>query len=168
MPLESGSSQSVISNNIKTEVEAGKPVKQAAAIAYSKAGKDEKPYSMVCARDALAAAAGGMALNQTSPDRAYGVQGIPTTGNTVGRPVPLIADKDPYVPPIMAGEPKIVDRRIKDAHSTPEEVAESAFGSPAVTVQQIHQQSMTGGYCDARHHDADYVGGESDLQAEDE
>ena len=39
MPLEKGSGKKVISKNIATEVKAGKPVKQAAAIAYSVAKK---------------------------------------------------------------------------------------------------------------------------------
>lgn len=39
MPLEKGKSKEVISSNIKTEMKAGRPQKQAVAIAMRKAGK---------------------------------------------------------------------------------------------------------------------------------
>lgn len=39
MPLKSGSSKKVIHQNVETEIKAGRPLDQAIAIAYSKAGK---------------------------------------------------------------------------------------------------------------------------------
>lgn len=42
MPLKSGKSQKVISQNIRTEMAAGKPKDQAVAIALSKAGVQRK------------------------------------------------------------------------------------------------------------------------------
>ncbi len=43
MPLIKGGSPEAFSQNIKTEIAAGKPQKQAVAIAYSKAGEKKKP-----------------------------------------------------------------------------------------------------------------------------
>ena len=42
MPLKKGKSKKTIQSNIRSEIRAGKDPKQAAAIAYSKAGKSRK------------------------------------------------------------------------------------------------------------------------------
>jgi hypothetical protein len=42
MPLKSGSSKAAVSSNIRTEIAAGKPQRQAVAIALSEAGKSNK------------------------------------------------------------------------------------------------------------------------------
>lgn len=42
MPLKSGTSKSTFSKNVKTEMKAGKPQKQAVAIAYSKKRESQK------------------------------------------------------------------------------------------------------------------------------
>jgi 8-oxo-dGTP pyrophosphatase MutT (NUDIX family) len=60
MPLEKGSSQAAISANIATEVNAGKDPKQAAAIAYSVAGKSKADSETVKAAGTLVVADGNV------------------------------------------------------------------------------------------------------------
>lgn len=45
MPLEAGTSRATFSHNVATEIAAGKPQKQAVAIAYSKARGDGDKYA---------------------------------------------------------------------------------------------------------------------------
>jgi hypothetical protein len=42
MPLKKGKSKAAFSQNVKTEIAAGKPQKQAVAIAYSEQGEKKK------------------------------------------------------------------------------------------------------------------------------
>jgi len=69
MPLEQGNSKAAISHNIKTEIEAGKDPKQAAAIAYNVAGKDDAPAAGIVFR------CGTQVLLLQRPDGDWGFPG---------------------------------------------------------------------------------------------
>ena len=55
MPLETGKSKAAFAHNVATEIKAGKPQKQAVAIAYRVSGKDstEKLNSILAQCDAV-------------------------------------------------------------------------------------------------------------------
>lgn len=76
MPLKPGKSQATISHNIATEVSAGKDPKQAAAIAYSTAGKKSKPKGkeLVSATGIPLHGASQLDPNQFGPLSAPGVR----------------------------------------------------------------------------------------------
>lgn len=42
MPLKKGKSKKTIQSNIRSEIKAGRPIKQAVAISYASAGKSRK------------------------------------------------------------------------------------------------------------------------------
>ena len=58
MPLEQSSSKEALQQNIKTEVEAGKDPKQAAAVAYSvqKAQDEYRPEAVSCLPESVTVA----------------------------------------------------------------------------------------------------------------
>jgi hypothetical protein len=66
MPLQSGSSRQAISANIATEINAGKPPKQAEAIAFSKARGDAM-RSMCDSIDQMKAACDAGGAGSKSP-----------------------------------------------------------------------------------------------------
>lgn len=84
MPLARGSSRAAVSANIKTEMAAGKPQKQAVAIALSTAGKSNKSG----AKKPAPAKQGGAAKAKTQPVRASGKPKAAKKGavRTPGRP----------------------------------------------------------------------------------
>lgn len=54
MPLEKGKSEAAFSHNVEAEVAAGKPQKQAVAIAYSEQrARDDKTQRVVVGKDSI-------------------------------------------------------------------------------------------------------------------
>jgi hypothetical protein len=73
MPLESGKSNSAFSHNVAAEVKAGKPQKQAVAIAYAKKRGDaeDKPDPRAARRKMLAAAEEGLRLAKSAGSKEF-------------------------------------------------------------------------------------------------
>jgi hypothetical protein len=87
MPLEKGSSKETISKNIATERRAGKPEKQAVAIAFSEAGKSrEKDAVLNWAGGEYLLTPGGPGDTAKMASGAKGVSGVDAAyGQTMRR-----------------------------------------------------------------------------------
>lgn len=99
MPLKEGSSRETISANIKTEIEAGKDPKQAAAIAYSKAGESRHDAGSTTVRGMVEAVAGRNDAEPNPKAAAVAQGGVPNIN--VAKAIEKV-EKDAIVAPASA------------------------------------------------------------------